>query len=286
MNIHLSDCLLCNATHTLCVIRVMCSAAKELSIWQGACNKGARRHATEEGINYLQRKSIWVQHECNKQVQFVPMWHSHTHTHIHVCQYVTHPHTQAHIHSLTACTVCASCAVFNFLWPTETITINITQTRHALCPRTALPPSASSPHSTLLWYAVPPGCSLSRMKNAIRIDIDANEKCQLFSRVGKENQLYAHSKQFEHEYEYECEYECYTWQKNRERNRQREREREREDYRAKADVVNFELIQLQFLQPHLTFVCSSLNEPEIEVASSNKSAKYSQNIKNSSRKIK
>lgn len=63
---------------------------------------------------------------------------------------------------------------------------------------------------------------------------------------------------------------------------ERETDREIKSERERTDVVNFELVQLQFLQPHLTFVCSSLNEPEIEVASSNKSGKYSQNIKNSS----
>lgn len=121
-----------------------------------------------------------------------------------------------HTHLQHALCVCASCAVFNFLWPTASITINITQTRHALCP----PPSAHL-FLLLLLPSLPSVmlCSLSRMKNAIRIDIDANEKCQLFSRVAKESKLHAHSKQFEHEYEYEFEYECYTQQKKEKESR-------------------------------------------------------------------
>lgn len=88
----------------------------------------------------------------------------------------------------------------------------------------ALPPRPASPS---LLSALPPlspsvvRCSLSRMRNAIRIDIDANEKCQLFSRVAKESKLHAHSKQFEHEYEYEFEYECYTQQKKGEIKKER-----------------------------------------------------------------
>lgn len=66
------------------------------------------------------------------------------------------------------------------------------------------------------------------MSLAIRIDIDANEKCQLFSRVAKESKLRAYSKQFEHEHEYECEYE-YTRQNKREREKERARH-----YRAKS----------------------------------------------------
>lgn len=227
MNIHLSDCLLCNAFAdiSLCVIRVICSAAKELRIWHGACNK--------EGRGMQRRRALTIysenQFECNTNaINKCSLCQCDTHTHTYTS--VNMSYTQAHVHSLTACTVCASCAVFNFLWPTETITINITQARHVLCPRSALPPFLSFPSalSTLPWYAVPPACSLSRIKNAIRIDIDANEKCQLFSRVGKESKLCAHSKQFEHEYEYECEYECYTWQKNRDTNQEREIKSKRE----------------------------------------------------------
>lgn len=232
-----------------------------------------RRHATSAALTIYSEN----QFECNTNaINKLSLWHSHTHTHIHTYECVTsvnmsntHTHAHMHTHLQHALCVCASCAVFNFLWPTASITINITQTRHALCP----PPRPASPS---LLSALPPLspsvmlCSLSRMKNAIRIDIDANEKCQLFSRVAKESKLET----------------VRTWiwiririwvlhstKKGREKESERDKEWERQ--RTIADVVNFELVQLQFLRPRLTFVCSSLNEPEIEVASSNKSAKYS-----------
>lgn len=157
------------------------------------------------------------------------MWHTHTHTHTPVNISHSHTHTRAQPYSMHS-----ACAIFNFLRPTAAITINITETRQK--PLQAVPLARStylplylplSPSFASTPCATP---SLSRMSNAIRIDIDANEKCQLFSRVAK---------QFVHEYEYECEYE-YT---RRKKNKEIERKRERESGRTRqADVVNFELL--------------------------------------------
>lgn len=108
MNIHLSDCLLCNACAdnlSLCVIRVMCSAAKELRKYGMGHATRAEEACNECSINYLQRKSIWVQHECNKQAQLVTLTQTHTCTYTYECvTSVNMSHT--HAHSLTACTVC------------------------------------------------------------------------------------------------------------------------------------------------------------------------------------
>lgn len=148
-----------------------------------------RRHATSAALTIYSEN----QFECNTNaINKLSLWHSHKLTHAHIRMSVSRLsicHTHMHTHLQHALCVCASCAVFNFLWPTASITINITQTRQALCP---LPPRPASPS---LLSAPPPLspsvmlCSLSRMKNAIRIDIDANEKCQLFSRVAKESKL-------------------------------------------------------------------------------------------------
>lgn len=105
MNIHLSDCLLCNAFAdiSLCVIRVMCSAAKELRIWHGACNKGAGGMQRRRALTIYSEN----QFECNtKAINKFSLWHSHTH--IHVCQYVIHTGTRTFTYSMhCVCLVCS-----------------------------------------------------------------------------------------------------------------------------------------------------------------------------------
>lgn len=102
MNIHLSDCLLCNACAdnlSLCVIRVMCSAAKELRKYGMGHATRAEEACNECSINYLQRKSIWVQHECNKQAQLVTLTHTHAHIRMSVSR-LSICHTHMHTHSM------------------------------------------------------------------------------------------------------------------------------------------------------------------------------------------
>lgn len=225
------------------------------------------RHATSAALTIYSEN----QFECNTNaINKLSLWHSHSHTHARMSvSRLSICHTHMHTHLQHALCVCASCAVFNFLWPTASITINITQTRHALCP----PPSACLSLSSL--------CSFSPLPLCCALLSIANEKCHpnwywckwkmstIFAR-GQRKQTRNSSNM---NMNTNSNMSATLNKKGREKESERDKEWERQ--RTIADVVNFELVQLQFLQPRLTFVCSSLNEPEIEVASSNKSAKYS-----------